>query len=369
MVFQLMIRVPHEPLNHTASSIRSVELVIKQNSINLLKAWNNLPLESRSKIQVETQVRQLQTIGTRLLGQAEDLSKYLILVNNHFIEADRTESEKIGNLSDSYIKLFKDQPTQARLHMLGTAALLPALVFGGPIALALFTGLHLKWLKGIISPGQLPSNGTIPKKPKVDKGNKTNETPLKTKPEKNDNVEHRPAPPEPLLTAAELEKMNWRNIDEKLLNDLNHTLEKYEINTPARKSHFLSQCAHESNRGLWTKELASGERYEFRSDLGNTELGDGPRYKGGGFIQLTGRYNYQQFSDAMGDPRIMEGVDYVSENYPWSSAGYWWSRNNMNILVDSGATVEDITRRVNNGLNGIEDRRRYYQITSEIFGG
>ena len=62
----------------------------------------------------------------------------------------------------------------------------------------------------------------------------------------------------------------------------------------------------------------------------------------------------------MGDPRIMEGVDYVADTYPFTSAGFWWHNNRMNDLCDSGATVTQVTRRVNGGYNGLDDRKMYY---------
>jgi putative chitinase len=63
----------------------------------------------------------------------------------------------------------------------------------------------------------------------------------------------------------------------------------------------------------------------------------------------------------------MEVVDYVSTKYPFSSAGFWWHNNNMNALCDRGATVEEITRRVNGGLNGLSDREAYYAKALKIF--
>ena len=56
----------------------------------------------------------------------------------------------------------------------------------------------------------------------------------------------------------------------------------------------------------------------------------------------------------------MEGVDYVSTTYPFTSAGVWWYNNNMNYLIDNGGTVEEVTRRVNGGYNGLDDRKYYY---------
>jgi len=146
------------------------------------------------------------------------------------------------------------------------------------------------------------------------------------------------------------------------IDEMNSCLAKYEITTAPRIRHFLSQTAHESGGGRYKKELASGEAYEYRDDLGNTSPGDGPKYKGAGYIQLTGKYNYSRLSEYLSDPRVMDGVDYVAENLPFTSAGYWWEDNRMNKLIDSGADVLAVTKRVNGGTNGLADREHYYQL-------
>ncbi|MDJ0579097.1 hypothetical protein [Crocosphaera sp.] len=148
--------------------------------------------------------------------------------------------------------------------------------------------------------------------------------------------------------------------------DLNRCLNDFQINTVSRIRHFLSQCAHESGGLKWLKELASGSAYEGRKDLGNTEPGDGRRFKGAGVIQLTGRYNYSLLEAHTGDSRVMEGVDYVAEKYPFTSAGVWWEENNMNFLCDRNPTVERVTRRVNGGINGLADRIKWFNIVSEV---
>ncbi|WP_088832746.1 glycoside hydrolase family 19 protein [Paenibacillus tyrfis] len=163
------------------------------------------------------------------------------------------------------------------------------------------------------------------------------------------------------LTAEQLANFGWRNPTIAVIDDLNDALTRYDITTPDRIAHFMSQCGHESGLGVYTKELASGKAYEGRSDLGNVNPGDGPRYKGAGYIQLTGRANYQRFANYIGDAAVMQGVDYVAAKYPWSSAGFWWSAAGMNQLVDSGATVKQVTRRVNGGHNGLEDREALYR--------
>lgn len=148
--------------------------------------------------------------------------------------------------------------------------------------------------------------------------------------------------------------------------ELNTCLERFGITTVSRIQHFLSQTAHESGGGKWKKELSDGWYLEGRTDIGNTQTGDGPKYKGAGYIQLTGRYNYQKFSDFIRDPRVMEGVDYVADKYPFTSAGYWWKSNGMNGLCDVNPTVEQVTRRVNGGYNGLNDRKYYHNICQRV---
>lgn len=148
--------------------------------------------------------------------------------------------------------------------------------------------------------------------------------------------------------------------------DLVECLDRFSINTPPRLRHFLAQCGHESGGLKWMVELASGEAYEGRRDLGNTQQGDGRKFKGAGVIQLTGRANYQSFATYIGDRRVMEGHTYVSRVYPFTSAGFWWHRNRMNELCDRGATIEQVTRRVNGGYNGLEDRRAWFTRISKV---
>lgn len=172
-----------------------------------------------------------------------------------------------------------------------------------------------------------------------------------------------------LITKKQLAHI-W-NVDEvwisdPIIKDLNNCLNTFRINTQPRMRHFLSQISHESGAGKWTKELASGDAYEGRSDLGNIHPGDGRKYKGGGFIQLTGRANYQAFSNFMNDPKIMDGVDYVASKYPATSAGFWWNNNTMNVMCDELPSVEAVTRRVNGGLTGLEDRKYYYKRCCDV---
>ena len=120
--------------------------------------------------------------------------------------------------------------------------------------------------------------------------------------------------------------------------------------------HFLAQLAHESGNFRYMEEIASGAAYEGRKDLGNVNKGDGVRYKGRGPIQLTGRANYRRYGQQL-------GIDF--ENNPEivaiPSVGLlvackFWSENGLNALADQD-DVTTITRRINGGLNGFEDRK------------
>lgn len=170
-----------------------------------------------------------------------------------------------------------------------------------------------------------------------------------------------------MISKAQAELIYGNSISDEQLADLNSCLNRFVINTHPRMRHFLSQTAEESGGLKWMKELASGEAYEGRRDLGNIHPGDGPKYKGAGVLQLTGRNNYQALANYLPDPKVMEGVDYVSITYPFTSGGFWWHNNNMNALCDRGATVEEITRRVNGGLNGLAQREAYYEKALKVF--
>lgn len=124
---------------------------------------------------------------------------------------------------------------------------------------------------------------------------------------------------------------------------------------------LMANILHETANMKYMKEIASGWAYENRTDLGNTQPGDGPRFKGAGVLQLTGRYNYSRLSKALGDPRVMEGVDYVSTTYPFMSAKTWIEENKLlNIALTKG--FDSVCYRINGGWNGYNDRLAKYRI-------
>ena len=175
---------------------------------------------------------------------------------------------------------------------------------------------------------------------------------------------------EELISKEVAEEIFDRTINPDDFEDMNRCLKEFEINTPRRIAAFCSQIGHESGGLKWRKEIASGWAYQGRSDLGNTDPGDGPKYKGAGFLQLTGRYNYEKLAKDVNDPMVMNGVDYVADKYPFTSAGVWWKDNKMNALVDSGADIDRIGAKVNGKYlpNGWQDRRRYWKRACKELG-
>lgn len=144
----------------------------------------------------------------------------------------------------------------------------------------------------------------------------------------------------------------------------------HQIDTPARLAAFLAQIGHESGSLRCVAELwgptPAQQRYEGRKDLGNTEPGDGSRYRGRGLIQITGRANYAELSAAAGvdfvaQPELLESAQWAA----WSAARFWHTRS-LNALADAG-NFDAITKRINGGLNGKEDRDRRHAVAKAAF--
>lgn len=164
---------------------------------------------------------------------------------------------------------------------------------------------------------------------------------------------------EKIYTAAPKERLT------KWLGPLNQTLEKYDINTPQRIRMFLAQIGHESGQLRYVVELASGEAYEGRKDLGNVHIGDGVKYKGRGLLQITGRSNYQQCAQDLGLP-LLETPELLEQpTNAAMSAGWYWNKHNLNSLCDLGL-FEKLTRRINGGLNGYAARYQLYQMAFNV---
>ncbi len=165
---------------------------------------------------------------------------------------------------------------------------------------------------------------------------------------------------------------------------LNATCPRYEIDTPQEYGHFLAQACHETDRFKTLREYASGRAYEGRADLGNTQPGDGVRFRGRGIFQTTGRANYLQLGIRKGrrdlfinSPELLE----QPEHAVWSACEFWRTRglNDVANHADSDVLKKKYRRRIidvspveyigiaiNGGYNGMDERKRYYAIARRV---
>jgi len=140
---------------------------------------------------------------------------------------------------------------------------------------------------------------------------------------------------------------------------LNVKMLENDINSPLRMAHFLAQIAHESAELRYSEEIASGEAYEGRADLGNTQPGDGKRFKGRGLIQLTGRSNYKRYGKARGRDFTTDETARLLATDPDLAVDvscWFWVKHDLNALADAD-DVMAITKKINGGYNGLPDRK------------
>jgi putative chitinase len=188
-------------------------------------------------------------------------------------------------------------------------------------------------------------------------------------------------------------------IPASVLVEIPEVMNKFKIDTPLRLAHFLAQCAHESGGFKFVQEnlnySAQGlmgvfkkyfpnetlakqfERkpnaianrvYANRMGNGDFDSGEGSKFKGRGYIQLTGKDNYSAFDKVVSD-NILENPDLVATKYPLLSAAWFWNKNNLNALADKGATdldVTAITKRVNGGTHGLADRITKFKTFKQL---
>lgn len=184
------------------------------------------------------------------------------------------------------------------------------------------------------------------------------------------------------------------HIPDSVIAQIPQVAEKYAINTPLRLAHFLSQCGHESGNFKLTVEnlnySAKGllkifkkyfpteekaKQYERKPEriaslvyggrMGNgpEHTGEGWRYRGRGYIQLTGKNNYKAF-DAAVPENLIENPNLIATKYPLLSAAWYWNSRKINATADQGATdevVTKVTKLVNGGTIGLEDRKKHFK--------
>ena len=141
-------------------------------------------------------------------------------------------------------------------------------------------------------------------------------------------------------------------------------MRKYGINTPLRRAHFLAQMLHETAglrylEEVWgptTQQLKYDPPHSVARNLGNTEPGDGFRFRGRGGFMLTGRANYKEYGRVVRKD-LLESPDLVSTDFAMDSAAWFWDKRGLNEIADRD-DVRTITRRINGGLTGYSDRQR-----------
>lgn len=184
------------------------------------------------------------------------------------------------------------------------------------------------------------------------------------------------------------------HVPDTVIAQIPEVMEKFQINTPLRLCHFLSQCGHESGNfkavnenlnygakgllGLFKKyfptedlakqyerkpEKIANRIYGGRMGNGPEASGEGYKFRGRGYIQLTGKDNYSAFDKVVADD-IVANPDLVATKYPLLSAAWFWNSRGLNAIADKGASdveVTGITKKVNGGTIGLEDRIKHFK--------
>lgn len=172
------------------------------------------------------------------------------------------------------------------------------------------------------------------------------------------------------MTPEELARATGARIDRAttFLPFIEAAMAEFEINTTQRQTMFLAQVGHESGGLHWLTEIWGPTdvqlRYEGRADLGNTEPGDGSKFKGRGLIQTTGRANYQATGDALGVDLTEAPTLLAEPALAARSAAWFWKARGLNELADVGDFMR-ITRRINGGLNGYDQRLALLETARE----
>lgn len=152
---------------------------------------------------------------------------------------------------------------------------------------------------------------------------------------------------------------------------LEEAMKEFFIDTPKRQAAFLAQVGHESGGLHYLKEIWGPTHaqlgYEGRADLGNTEPGDGSKFRGRGLVQITGRANYAEVAEALTLPLLDNPELLETPKNAVRSAAWFWKKHGLNELADNGDYMR-ITKRINGGLNGYDQRVALYTKAQEALG-
>lgn len=165
---------------------------------------------------------------------------------------------------------------------------------------------------------------------------------------------------------------------ETLFPFLTAAITEFAVEAPARMAAFLAQLAHESAQFRFMEEIwgptPAQRRYEppgkLAAELGNTEPGDGERFKGRGPIQITGRANYRRFGDLLRLDLLSDPAHAALPDVAFRIAGLFWAKKGLNELADEATddAFREITRRINGGFNGLADRQQFYGVARRVLG-
>lgn len=153
-----------------------------------------------------------------------------------------------------------------------------------------------------------------------------------------------------------------------VVDNFNQLAPSYDITSDLRVCHFFAQAAVETAWFDTLQEYASGREYEGRLDLGNTQAGDGVKYKGRGIFQVTGRANYGTIGAKMGLDLINHPELLLEPRNAVISALIYWQSRKMNALADAD-DINGATRAVNGGYNGLSERKRALDVLKATIGG
>ncbi|MDD5034978.1 MAG: hypothetical protein PHE55_09490 [Methylococcaceae bacterium] len=159
---------------------------------------------------------------------------------------------------------------------------------------------------------------------------------------------------------------------EAYFSHLVHAMEEFGIaENRSRVAAFLAQIAHESGEFRYMREIwgptPAQQRYEGRADLGNTQPGDGKRFMGRGPIQITGRANYQTYGDLLDLDLISQPELAETPEVAFRLAGAFWKTHGLNDLADQ-QDFKAVTKKINGGYNGLDERTQYHERAKKILG-
>ncbi|PPI99562.1 hypothetical protein C5E51_36140, partial [Nocardia nova] len=174
----------------------------------------------------------------------------------------------------------------------------------------------------------------------------------------------------PIAAPAALPGADQANVT-TWLPDINSAMQSAGIDTPQRAAAFLAQVGQETAGFATLTEYSDGSDYNGRADLGNTQPGDGPRYKGRGGLQLTGRHNYERASQALGVDFVNHPELVADPKYAFATAAWYWNTHNLNAAADNAhpqdpASIDPVSRIINGGSNGRDVRREHFIQACQI---